>query len=31
MSSITKIEKRYDELPDELLEEQKKLKKINQK
>ena len=31
MSSLTKIEKRYEELLEELLEEQKNLNKINQK
>ena len=31
MSSLTKIEKRYEELLEELSEEQKKLKKINKK
>ena len=31
MSSLTKTEKRYEELLEELSEEQKKLKKINKK
>ena len=31
ISSLTKIEKRYEELVEELLEEHKKLEKINQK
>ena len=31
ISSLTKIEKRYEELIEELLEEHKKLEKINQK
>ena len=31
MSSLTKREKRYEELLEELLEEHKKLKQINQK
>ena len=31
MSSLTKMEKRYEELLQELLEEHKKLEKINKK